>query len=123
SHGYIRVMLNNTIYAAHRLIWFYMTKRWPKHQIDHRDRDRANNRWDNLRQATNTQNRYNTVSWSRHSVKGVRFIFGRKTKPWAAQIRRNKRDAHLGTFATKEEAHQAYCAAAKQLHGVFFNSS
>jgi hypothetical protein len=117
--GYSAVRVNKTRYLAHRLIWFWMTGRWPENEIDHRDRNPANNRWINLREATSQQNKVNSKSYSRHGIKGICFTPRLKTKPWSAHIRRNRQQVNLGYFATKEEAHQAYCEAAKSLHGAF----
>lgn len=50
--GYIWIGLNGKLLAAHRLAFLWMAGAWPTRQVDHRDRDRANNRWTNLRDAT-----------------------------------------------------------------------
>ena len=59
GHGYRRIKYDGILYLAQRLAWFYVNKTWPDGEIDHEDRDRANNRIDNLRLATKGQNRCN----------------------------------------------------------------
>lgn len=59
--GYWRIGLDGKQYAAHRLAWAYVYGVWPKHGLDHRDRDKTNNRIDNLREATNAQNAQNAA--------------------------------------------------------------
>jgi len=43
-------------------------------------------------------------------------------KRWKAQITVDYELIHLGTFDTKEEAHEAYCKAAKKRFGKFATS-
>jgi len=53
ANGYIIINVLGIPYRAHRLAWLYMTGRWPKHQVDHDDHIRHNNKWSNLFEATN----------------------------------------------------------------------
>jgi hypothetical protein len=55
STGYYRVWLNGHYYRAHRVIWKLMTGDEPPETIDHVDGDRLNNRWANLRAATQAE--------------------------------------------------------------------
>lgn len=50
DNGYIRAKIQGTRYMVHRLIFLYMTGKIPE-VVDHKDFDRMNNRWNNLRQA------------------------------------------------------------------------
>lgn len=122
SSGYITVEINGKSYPAHRLAWFYMTGSMPVNQIDHINRVKTDNRFSNLREATNGQNRANTRSSSKHGLKGVSYKKWLKEKPWEARITFEKKVRSLGCFATKEEAHEAYCKEARRLHGEFFNA-
>ena len=49
---YITVEINGARCRANRLAWLLMTGDWPRHVIDHKDHDRTNNRWLNLRDIT-----------------------------------------------------------------------
>lgn len=122
SSGYIRVEIAGKGMSAHRVAWFLHYGVWPTDQIDHINKDKTDNCIQNLREATNGQNRANTRSSSKHGLKGVTFKPWLKERPWEARITSNKRVMSLGCYPTKEEAHQAYCNAAKRLHGDFFSA-
>ncbi|MCO7736425.1 HNH endonuclease [Brucella intermedia] len=117
--GYIRINLGGRIYAAHRLAWFYMNGTWPKDQIDHRDLDKANNSWANLREATHAQNQANTSSKNITGFKGVEKHGSR----YRAYIRSNGKKQVIGTFSTPQEAHVAYVQAANDNFGEFARAS
>ena len=87
--------------------------------VDHEDRDGLNNRRENLRLCTFSQNLQNQKRHSNNTsgYKGV--SFNKKLGKYAAYICANKKQKHLGYFTTPMEAHQAYCKAAKELHGKF----
>lgn len=90
-------------------------------QVDHIDGNGLNNTRDNLRLATNAQNMWNQRKRvnNKSGYKGVQWYKSRQN--WRAVIRVNGKRIHLGYFDTPEEAHQAYCDAAKELHGEFAN--
>lgn len=115
--GYIQVMIDRKNYTGHRLAWFYMTGEWPIRKIDHKDCDRSNNRWENLRLADDTENRRN-VKRSRNNTTGFKGVSRIRSK-FKAVIWKNYKPIHLGHFSTAEEAHQAYAKAAAELFGEF----
>jgi hypothetical protein len=123
GRGYIHIEIMGKSYAAHRLAWLYMTGKMPANQIDHINRNKSDNRFANLREATHGQNRANSKTCNRHGLKGIRRLPWMKDgdRCWQAQITHNKKVHYLGCFYTKEEAHSAYCDAAKRMHGDFFN--
>ncbi len=57
--GYRQIEISGHRCKAHRLAWFLMTGAWPKHQIDHINGVKDDNRWCNLREATNAENKRN----------------------------------------------------------------
>ncbi len=88
--------------------------------VDHIDGNTLNNCKANLRITDafgNNKNKSNTNN--RHGLKGVAKY--KKGVRWFAYIQANKKRVYLGTFATAEEAHAAYCRAADELHGEFAN--
>jgi hypothetical protein len=118
-NGYRYIAVEYRRYPAHQLAWLYMTGEWCRPIVDHRDTDRANNRWDNLRRATKSANAANRVRHRNNSTgfKGV--SFNRKSGTWRAQICKDGRSRWLGTFPTPQAAHEAYVAAARRLFGEF----
>lgn len=123
AYGYIRFSFEKKDYKAHRLAWLVMTGEWPEHGVDHRDCDRTNNRWANLRAADQSQNTANSPLSKRNTsgLKGAHFAKG--IGKWTAHICVKRKQMTLGTYATAEEAHAAYLAAAKKYFGEFARAS
>lgn len=88
-------------------------------RVDHKDHNTLDNRRLNLRICTSIQNAQNRVMHSnnRSGFKGV--CFHPKTTKWRAVIQVNGRRTSLGLFFTPEQAHIAYCEAAKEAFGEF----
>jgi len=117
KEGYRKITINGRQYPAHQLAWLHMKGTWCSLVIDHRDGNRSNNRWRNLRSATRSQSNANR-GLNRNNkcgFKGVSRYRGR----WRATIRKDWRTRHLGIFPTRQEAHAAYAKAARKLHGQF----
>lgn len=119
SDGRRYIGIDRRLYLAHRLAWLYVNGRWPSTIIDHRDGNQDNNTIDNLRPATKNQN--NSNSKQRRSLpKGVHECTDHyRRKRYRAQITVNGAFIYLGRFADSEEAHGAYCVAAKKYFGEF----
>lgn len=117
--GYLEIVIDGTLYASNHLAWAWMTGEWPKANIDHKNMDKVDNRWDNLREATVAQNGWNAKA-QKHNKSGFKgVILCRPTGRYYAQICANGQRHHLGHFATPEEARAAYVAAAAKYHGEF----
>lgn len=115
--GYISVSIDGVEYRAHRLAWLLAYGEWPSDQIDHINGNRQDNRLANLREAThalNAQNRQSLRSTNKSGLPGVSLF--KRTGRWAATISVAGRTRSLGTFTTREEAHEAYVAAKRELH-------
>lgn len=106
----------NTTVNMHREIMGL--EKGDKRRVDHRDPlDTLNNQKSNLRLSTPGQNRAHsrTNCNNKSGLKGVRKYYRR----FVASIRVNGLGIHLGTFPSADEAHDAYCAAARKYHGQF----
>lgn len=123
KRSYTMISIDDEIYRAHHLAWLYMKGNFPDLFIDHRDLNKHNNIWTNLREATKSQNMANVglIKSNKSGFKGVsRYSAGERCgKPWQASIQKDGKSKSLGQFATKEEAHAAYVAAAEQIFGEF----
>lgn len=64
--GYRYIEIDDISYSEHRLAWFYCFKEWPINQLDHIDKNRSNNKLDNLRECTNRENSLNKVQQSKY---------------------------------------------------------
>lgn len=120
SIGYFAVNILGRSLLVHRIVWAMESGRDPIGDVDHRDLCRSNNRIENLREASRSQNCMNKNRRvdNRSGVKGVHWH--KATGKWAAAIKSKAAGpVHLGTFLTIEEATAAYARAASELHGEF----
>jgi len=120
KEGYIRVGVNGKKYYAHRLIFLYHKGYLPK-TIDHINCDKADNRIENLRAVTASQNQHNRKLNSNNTsgYKGV--YYHKPLNKWCAKIRLESKRMHLGYYNTPEEATEVLRKAREELHGVFAN--
>jgi hypothetical protein len=82
---------------------------------DHINGNKLDNRKENLRICTNSQNQANTGTWNGHSTKGV-YYFRRK---WVARISFQGTRIFLGRFENKRDALSKYSSKYKELFGEF----
>ena len=117
--GYICIEISGKQWRAHVLAFIYMTGRFPAEAVDHINRDGLDNRWENLREATHSQNSTNR-SVRVTSASGITGVYFRKdNKTWQADITVNKVRKSLGSFATKDQAVAARKIAEAKYHGEF----
>jgi hypothetical protein len=122
KNGYVYIFTLFQRYRAHRLAWLYMTGSMPNLHIDHINGIRSDNRFCNLREATNEQNCKNRkrtvanksgfkgVSWSNHANK------------WVAFATVNGKRKNLGYFSSAELASIAFQDFVKSNHGEFYRA-
>lgn len=119
NKGYREITVDRKTYFAHRLAWFYVYGEWPVGEVDHRDTNKGNNAIANLRLASRSLNQGN-VKIRRDNTSGLKGVYWSRTrKKFVAQIRRAGFTKNLGGFDTAEEAHTAYCEAAREYFGEF----
>jgi len=97
--GYRLCYANKKIVREHRVIWEMLNGKIPKGlQIDHINRNKADNRIENLRVVTGSVNRHN------NNGTGVRIDKRAKARPYNAQIKHQQKHIHIGYYGT-------YCGA------------
>lgn len=118
--GYRRTSISKSIYRCHRLAWLYMYGVWPQGDIDHIDGNRSNNCLVNLREATPSQNKFNTDKNCNNTTgfKGVNYR--RSDGKFTAYTESFGKAIYLGSYITAELASAAYNEFAKTHHGEFY---
>lgn len=112
------VNVDGNVVLVHRVIWLYMTGYWPE-QVDHINGIHWDNRWTNLREASNTENSRNSRKPINNTSghKGVSYIA--RLNKYRATIMVNRKSLHLGCYTKVEHAAEAYNVAAQKYFGEF----
>ena len=116
SKGYIQIKLDDRLYLAHRLAWLVTYGVWVESDIDHADRDRSNNRVNNLRLCSVSENQQNRGAQINNTSGFPGVSYKTATGKWQSYITVNGRRHHLGSHAEKVDAIQARQAAQAQMH-------
>lgn len=117
AKGYCLIRVDGIQYKAHRLAWLYVYGKHPDNHIDHIDGDRENNKIINLRDVTSHGNGQNRRSCNSNSTSGYLGV-SKNGKGFTATIKVDYKRTGLGTYATPEEAHEAYLEAKRRLHST-----
>lgn len=106
-------------YRLHRLAWFYMTGEWPKHFVDHKNTNHADDRWINLREATDSQNNANT-RLRKTNTSGLKGVHWCKVKrKWRSNLKLNNKSIFLVYSDCPAVAHFAWVIASDTHRGEF----
>jgi hypothetical protein len=117
---YFRISINGKRYLNHRLI-FLMHHGYLPEYLDHIDGNPSNNKIENLRAATLTQNQHNR-KLGKDNTSGVKGVCWHKIKKkWQVQMRINNKVKHFGYFKNLELADLVAQEARNKYHGAFAN--
>lgn len=117
THGYVMIRYNMVKYLAHRLAWFYLFEEWPEEELDHINGNKLDNRINNLRESSKTENAYNRPKIvNKHKFRGV----CTSGKLYIATIKDNGKTKYLGSYATAVEAAKVYEDYASTLQQEFY---
>lgn len=114
--GYVLGIVNGDIKRLHR---FLLDANNNINIIDHKDRNKLNNRKLNLRYVTQIENSQNRGIQSNNKSGVVGVIWHKTIKKWYAYITINKKTISLGTFNDLQEAKECRIAAEKKYFGKY----
>jgi hypothetical protein len=116
--GRKHIQINRSKYLVHRLVFLYHHGYSPRF-IDHIDKNPSNNRIENLRACTPSQNQGNVLKRSNNTsgYKGVHF--NKRKQKWQAGIKVNNHPIYLGRSSNPIDAAQIYNFGAYRYFGEF----
>lgn len=121
--GYVQTSILGKRVLCHRLAWLYVTGSFPKFSVDHINGIKNDNRFSNLREATQEENLKNM----KISIKNTSGYKGVSFSDFSGRFRARARIAgkhiHLGYFNTAELASAAYQNFSKDNHGNFYRNT
>jgi hypothetical protein len=120
SKMYYKVWVNGKLYFAHRVIWLMISGAWPEAEIDHIDGDGLNNRRDNLRSVSRTENSRNLRRSSRNTSGAMGVYWDKRNQKWHACLVVNGVNLSFGRFTDKDTAIAAR-KSAEVIHGFHAN--
>lgn len=123
SHGYLRVVLFGKRMFVHRIIWVLKTGKQLSSniEIDHINNNPLDNRFENLRLATRSENQQNKLI-SKNNSSGVKGVsWDKLRKKWQAHSNLNGRKIGLGRFSNIADAEKAVMNFRTKNHGEFCN--
>ena len=118
NNNYYRVQINGKQYRNHRIIFLMHHGFLPKH-LDHIDGNKLNNKIENLREATHSQNMMN-VKIKKNNTSGTKGVcFDKQRKKWLVRITIQNKDIHLGRFDDLELAELVAIEGRDKYHKSF----
>ena len=116
--GYEVITINGSKYKAHRLVFLWHHGYLPEY-IDHIDGNPANNRIENLRECSLSQNQWNRKV-CKNNTSGYKGVwFSKQTNKWQVEVHSEGRKYYGGLFADAESANKAAIELRKSLHKDF----
>lgn len=120
--SYYIISFKGEQFQGHRII-FFMHKGYLPEMIDHEDRKPSNNRIENLRECTGTQNSLNKALHKNADTQyyGITFMNYKKQPKYIVKIRVNGKAKFFGSYISIIDAVLVYNREAVRYHGEFAN--
>lgn len=123
TNGYRYIVIKKKSYKASRLAFLYMEGYFPEYLVDHKDRNKSNDKWCNLRHVSNQCNVRNCGNL-KNNTSGVKGVYWNKLrKRWCAYIINNLKNYSLGSYKDYNEAVCARLAGEQSLNWSGCDSS
>lgn len=118
AQGYRIIVCDGVAHKAHKLVWLFVIGEWvqyPIFEIDHLNGDRSDNRIQNLRKVTKSDNQRNSSLRVNNAsgVNGVNWVTSKRR--WLARIWDGDIHRYLGAFKNLEDARQARIRAEREI--------
>jgi hypothetical protein len=115
---YIQVVVDRKTYYLHRLIFVYHHGYCP-HIVDHIDADQTNNRIENLREATQQQNCFNSKI-NKNTSTGMKNVnWNTEANKYRVELSVNGKNKFIGYYVDPELAELVAIEARDKYHGRF----
>jgi hypothetical protein len=119
ANGYRYIAVQGIYYPASLLAWIYVVGMDPGGLIDHKNQNKEDDRFCNLRPASHSENHANR-GVPRHNSSGFKGVFwdSRRNK-WQARLTLDGKQVFLGRYERIEDAVEAYKRGAQKVWGEF----
>ena len=118
KQGRMQIGINKKVYIFSRIVFLYHHGYLPK-LIDHIDGNKLNNKIENLREATISQNNCNSKIPSHNTSSKKNVSFNTRDKIWNVSLKVNKKRIFIGGFKDLELANLVATMAREKYHGEF----
>lgn len=118
--GYVRTTLNGKRYLIHRIIFLMQHGYMPK-ETDHINGNRADNRIENLREVSRSENNINRGSFKQNKSGCKNVSWHKLESKWQVQLKINKKAKHFGYFNDLELADLVATEARDKYFGRYAN--
>jgi len=114
TKGYRYICINEKRYKASRLAFLYMEGYFPEHQVDHKNRIRDNDSWNNLRHVSSRCNSRNCKISKANKSGVIGVCWDKQSNKWSVKIGVLNKSKHIGYYKYFFDAVKARWEAEKK---------